>query len=294
MGDRSLPPLPGGPGGASIDSPRYDTQAHSSRLKVLAPVVALRKRMLSRWQRRSYVRARFAAGKRPRHEARRKGSELLQLYGRRRRLGATASRRRMPPQSPRRRPSMPYSMKRQTRSPPQASPRPTSPCGYGRITPQANLSMLLRGGLAQAAKTAGVDLLVSGSLAVDSGYATLSLRGFDSALGREVFAWKGFCAVDDPEPLASEMAEKLEAWSAGRPFARVELKSRPASAEIRVNRHASGRIRACRLCLRSRAIDYIGYGFGFLAPFDEHRPQAWRQKKRRSSSSRGSSREARS
>ena len=90
------------------------------------------------------------------------------------------------------------------------------------------------GSLAQAAKTAGVDLLVSGSLSVDSGYAALSLRGFDAGLGREVFAWKGFCAVDDPEPLAAEMAEKLEAWSAGRPFARVELKTQPASTEIRV------------------------------------------------------------
>jgi len=90
------------------------------------------------------------------------------------------------------------------------------------------------GSLAQAAKAAGVDLLVSGSLAVYSDYASLSLRGFDSGLGRDVFAWKGFCAVDDPEPLAAEMAGKLEAWSAGRPFARVELKCQPASTEIRV------------------------------------------------------------
>lgn len=86
----------------------------------------------------------------------------------------------------------------------------------------------------QAAKTAGVDLLVSGSLEIDSGYATLRLRGFDAGLGRQVFEWKGFCSIDDPEPLASEMAAKLEAWSAGRPFARVELKCQPASAEIRV------------------------------------------------------------
>jgi hypothetical protein len=31
------------------------------------------------------------------------------------------------------------------------------------------------------------------------------------------------------------MAEKLEAWSAGRPIARLELKCQPASAELRVN-----------------------------------------------------------
>jgi hypothetical protein len=89
--------------------------------------------------------------------------------------------------------------------------------------------------LPKAAKAAGVDLLVTGSVALDSGYAIVVVRGFDASLGREVFSWKSFCAVDDPEPLAMDMAIRLERWSAGRDFARLELRPDPPTAELRVN-----------------------------------------------------------
>jgi hypothetical protein len=89
--------------------------------------------------------------------------------------------------------------------------------------------------LSKAAKASGVDLLVTGSIALESGYAKVVVRGFDAALGREVFAWKSFCAVDDPEPLAADMAVRLERWTAGRNFARLELKPDPTAAELRVN-----------------------------------------------------------
>jgi hypothetical protein len=89
--------------------------------------------------------------------------------------------------------------------------------------------------LAKAAKAAGVDLLVTGSVALESGYAKVVVRGFDASLGREVFAWKSFCSVDDPAPLAEDMAGRLEHWTAGRDFARLEIKPTPASAELRIN-----------------------------------------------------------
>jgi hypothetical protein len=89
--------------------------------------------------------------------------------------------------------------------------------------------------LSKAAKAAGVDLLVTGSVALESGYAKVVVHGFDLSLGREVFAWKSFCSVDDPEPLAEDMASRLERWAAGRDFARLELIPSPTAAELWVN-----------------------------------------------------------
>jgi hypothetical protein len=89
--------------------------------------------------------------------------------------------------------------------------------------------------LAKAAKASSVDLLVTGSVAIESGYARVLVRGFDASLGREVFAWKSYCSVDDPEPLALDMARRLERWTAGRDFARLELRPVPATAELRIN-----------------------------------------------------------
>jgi hypothetical protein len=89
--------------------------------------------------------------------------------------------------------------------------------------------------LLQAARAAGVDLLVTGSLGLQSGYAIIQLRGFDASLEREVFSWKSYCSVDDPGPAALEMADRLERWVAGRNFARIELSIKPPSAELRVD-----------------------------------------------------------
>jgi hypothetical protein len=92
------------------------------------------------------------------------------------------------------------------------------------------------GTLAQAAKAAGADLLVTGEIAPDdAGYALVTVRGYDAALDREVFLWKCHCAVDDPGPEAADIAKKLEDWTAGRDFARVELSISPAEAELWVD-----------------------------------------------------------
>jgi hypothetical protein len=92
-----------------------------------------------------------------------------------------------------------------------------------------------RTGFGRAAKAAGVDLLVTGTISLQSGYAIVRLRGFDAALDREVLAWKGFCSVDDPGPLAEEFATRLERWAAGRDFARLDLRLVPASAQLEAN-----------------------------------------------------------
>ncbi len=90
-------------------------------------------------------------------------------------------------------------------------------------------------GLDQAAKSANVDLLVTGTVAIRDGYATVGLDGYDADLGREVFSWKDFCSVDDPGPLADEFAKRLERWTAGRNFARLDIRLSPASAELVVD-----------------------------------------------------------
>ena len=90
-------------------------------------------------------------------------------------------------------------------------------------------------GLDQAAKSANVDLLVTGTVAIRDGYATVGVDGYDADLGREVFSWKDFCSVDDPGPLADEFAMRLERWTAGRDFARLDVRLSPASAELVVD-----------------------------------------------------------
>jgi PEGA domain len=95
-------------------------------------------------------------------------------------------------------------------------------------TPGANL--------AKAAKAADVDFLVSGTVSImESGYASIVLRGYDVALDREVLYMKSHCAVDDPEPTAREMADRLERWCAGRDFTRIEVFPTPAASELFVN-----------------------------------------------------------
>jgi len=90
--------------------------------------------------------------------------------------------------------------------------------------------------LAKAAKAAGVDFLVSGTVAImESGYAAVILRGYDVALDREVINMKSHCAVDDPEPVAREMADRLERLCAGRDFTRIDVLPNPADAELFVN-----------------------------------------------------------
>jgi hypothetical protein len=90
-------------------------------------------------------------------------------------------------------------------------------------------------GFSQAIKSLGLNFFVTGTIAIRSGYATVLVRGFDVTLDREAFSWKTFCAIDDPEPLAVDIAKRLEQWIAGRPFARVILSLNPASAMLRVN-----------------------------------------------------------
>lgn len=82
------------------------------------------------------------------------------------------------------------------------------------------------------AQSAKVNLLITGSLRERSGYAEVELVGYDSALGREVFSWTGYCSPDDPSPLARSFAHRIEAWAAGEPFARVDLSLTPDSAIV--------------------------------------------------------------
>lgn len=90
-------------------------------------------------------------------------------------------------------------------------------------------------GLSQAAKAANVDLLVTGNIALQSGYANVQVYGFDASLERQVFVWKSHCSIDDPSPLAAEIARRIERWTAGKDFARITLALSPPSAELRVN-----------------------------------------------------------
>ncbi|MDP3176267.1 MAG: hypothetical protein Q8M76_00100 [Spirochaetaceae bacterium] len=88
------------------------------------------------------------------------------------------------------------------------------------------------GGARAAAKKEDLDLLISGSLSFKEGYAIAKLTAYDAALDRESWTWRGACALDDPAPLADEMATAIERLIAGREFARVDLAPDPPSASL--------------------------------------------------------------
>jgi hypothetical protein len=93
--------------------------------------------------------------------------------------------------------------------------------------------------ISKAAKASGVDFLIAGTVSLlRSDYAAVTIRGYDAALGRETLSFSSFCAIDDPAPLAGEIAQRIERHCAGRDFARIEIATSPASAEIYVDGRA--------------------------------------------------------
>lgn len=86
--------------------------------------------------------------------------------------------------------------------------------------------------LAAAAKAKGLDLLVHGKVEEVEGFALVRISGYDPALDRAVFSWKGFCSPEDPAPLALEIARKIERWVAGRDFARLDIEVEPRSSIV--------------------------------------------------------------
>jgi len=94
------------------------------------------------------------------------------------------------------------------------------------------LVQIPKGGARAAAKKEGLDLLIWGSLSFKEGYAIARLSAYDASLERETWAWRGACAIDDPAPLAEELAAAIERLVAGREFARVDLFPDPPSASL--------------------------------------------------------------
>ncbi len=125
----------------------------------------------------------------------------------------------------------------------QAGPLPSAP-------PKPRVAQLLesnaRGELielgastaAVAAKASKADLLITGRVEEIGGYVSVSIAGWDAALGRVVFAWKEYASPDDPEPLARMLADRIAQEIAGRDFARVDLSIDPASATVSLDGEA--------------------------------------------------------
>jgi len=88
---------------------------------------------------------------------------------------------------------------------------------------------------AATAKGKELDFLVYGEVSMASGYALVRVSGFDASLHETVFSWKGFCAPDDPAPLARDFARRIERWTAGREFARLDIDVDPRSALVSVD-----------------------------------------------------------
>lgn len=79
-----------------------------------------------------------------------------------------------------------------------------------------------------------IDFLVYGELEAIGSYAAVDLMVYDSATGRTVLRARSYGDPSDPSPLARELAEKVCALVAGRPYARVDFRLSPDSASLSV------------------------------------------------------------
>lgn len=169
-----------------------------------------------------------------------------------------------------------------------ASPAPAPAPGPGAARPPAPATPVLlwaghakgdlvdsKAGAAAAAKSSGAGLLVTGAIELRSGYATVTITGYDRSLDRNTFEWKDACSVEDPAPLAEEAAVRIERWVAGRDFARLELRVSPASARVSVDGRECDRDRAVYVfkpgesLIEAEAIGFLPYrGAVALAPGD--------------------------
>jgi hypothetical protein len=116
---------------------------------------------------------------------------------------------------------------------------------------------------AKTAKTADVDFLVTGSLSLRADYAVVQVFGYDARLERRVFAWKTFCAVDDPQPLGEELARRIERWAAGRDFSRIEVGLEPGFATLSVDGIQQEKLPAVVFAYDGRPIRLSAYALGY-------------------------------
>ncbi len=92
-----------------------------------------------------------------------------------------------------------------------------------------------KAGPAAAISGKNISLLIYGEAEDSGGYVALTLYGYDSGIGRNVFSWRDYSAASDPEPLASELAARIAAWVGGEDYARIAIDLSPSRAYLLVN-----------------------------------------------------------
>ena len=87
----------------------------------------------------------------------------------------------------------------------------------------------------RAGRKQSINLVVSGRAVARGTYLEVRLWGTDVDLSKRVFEWDGFCAPDDPGPLAEDFAGKLSSFLADAPLARFDLAVKPSDSRILVD-----------------------------------------------------------
>lgn len=87
----------------------------------------------------------------------------------------------------------------------------------------------------RAGRKQSVDLVITGSAYSLGSYVEVRLEGWDSAIGKKVFAWDEFASADDPEPLAKVFAGRIADWLSSTLMARFDLAVNPASSRLLVD-----------------------------------------------------------
>jgi hypothetical protein len=85
---------------------------------------------------------------------------------------------------------------------------------------------------ADTAKKLKVDLLIYGRIEAVGDYLAITIRGYDSNLGRDLFSWKDYASPNDPDPLARNLAMRISAEIAARPYASVDIALDPSAATL--------------------------------------------------------------
>lgn len=115
----------------------------------------------------------------------------------------------------------------------------------------------------RAGRKQSVDLVITGSANPLGSYLEVRLEGWDSAIGKKVFAWDEFASADDPEPLAKVFARRIGDWLSSTPIARFDLAVNPASSRILVDGKPVDASNLVLFSPENRAISIAAWAPGF-------------------------------
>lgn len=113
--------------------------------------------------------------------------------------------------------------------------QPTRPSSLWKDNQDGKLIAMDPSGPLATIRGKKIDLIVYGSLEAMDDYLAIDVHAFDGNVSRDLFSTRVYAAPTDPAPVARDIADRLCAIVAGRPYGRVDFSVSPDSTVINVD-----------------------------------------------------------